>query len=70
MVTNSTYHVDEKVEFGLCYLNSYSSNGMKLKYVKIQGIVCNTEFARNLLLSSKREMRGRSFRNVWPIFNL
>lgn len=59
-----THHVDEKVEFGLCYLNSYSSNGMKLQYAKIQRIACNMEFTRNLILSGKREMRGRSFRNM------
>lgn len=68
-MTNS-YHVDEKGEFGLWYLNSDSSNGMKLQYVKIQGIARNIEFGRNLLLSGKRERKGRSFRNVLPIFNL
>lgn len=57
------------MEFGLWYLNSHFSHGMKLQYVKIQKIACNIEFARNLLFSGKREMRGRSFRNVWPIFS-
>lgn len=57
------------MEFGLCYLNSHFSNGMKLQYVKIQRIACNTEFARDLLLSGKRERRVKSFRNMWPIFS-
>lgn len=55
------------MEFGLCYLNSHSSNGMKLQYVKIQRIACNRQSLPEIsFCQAKREMRGRSFRTRGP----
>lgn len=61
-----TYHVDEMVEFGLCYLNSHYSNGMKLQYVKIQRIASNNRVCWKFAFVRQKGNEGQILQKCAP----
>lgn len=54
------------VEFGLCYLDSHSNNGMKLQYVKIQRIDSNNRVYQKSAFVGQKGNEGQILQKCAP----